>query len=65
MLISAKEFLNVLPGRHAHSPIFILDKVTTQMEADGACALKLELILVLQQISDGFGFLAAAAMSST
>jgi len=54
VLISAQEFPNILPGRHAHGPIIIPDKVATQMETDGACALELELILVLQQTSDGF-----------
>jgi len=49
-----QEFLNILPWGHAHGSIFISYKVTTQMEADGACTLELELTLVLQQVSDGF-----------
>ncbi len=61
VLISAQEFLGVLPGRHAHGPIFILDKVATKMKANGACTLKLELILVLQHVSDGFWVLGSCS----
>ncbi len=60
-LIGTQTFLNVLPWRHAHGPILISDKVTTQVEADGACTIKLELILILQKVSDGFWVLGSCS----
>jgi len=47
-LVGTQEFLNGLPGGHAHHSIFIPDKVTTKVEADGACTLELKWILILQ-----------------
>ena len=64
-LISAQEFVNVLPWGHAHGPVFFPDEVTTKMEAYWTCTLELKLILGLQKITNSLGSLAAAATSST
>ena len=55
VLISAQEFLNVLPWGHAHGPIVFPDKVATKMEADQTHTLELKLILGLQKISNSLG----------
>ncbi len=48
VLIGTQEFLDKLPWGHAHGSILFPDKVTTKVEADGACTLKLKWILILQ-----------------
>ena len=40
-LISAQEFLNVLPWGHAHGPFIFPDEVAAKMEADWTCTLNL------------------------
>ena len=60
-LVGTQEFIDILPWGHAHGSVFFPNKVTTKMKADWTCTLKLELILVLQYISDSLGVLGSCS----
>ncbi len=61
VIVSAQEFLNVLPWGHAYGSIGFPDEVATKMKADWTRTFEHRLILVLQKISDSLGVLGSCS----